>query len=114
MMQNFKSSYDKENDDLFLYLDGSKSKGSIELGNFVFDLDENQNIVGIQIFEASPVLSRLLSNLVQLTIIKEIKIESNSFKNMRAVKINITTSSGKSEGVIALPDLNFQSPALEY
>ena len=113
-MQNFKYSYDQENDNLFIYLENSKSKGAIELGNFVFDLDKENNLVGIQIFEASKVLARILSNLAELTEIKEIKIETNNFRNMRAVKISIVSSLGKSEGVLALPDLNFQSPALSY
>lgn len=114
MIQDFKYSYDKENDDLFLYLNGSKSKGSIELGNFVLDIDENNSLVGMQIFEASQVLSKILSNLAELTNIQSIRIETNNFRNMRAIKILLTTSSGKSEGVIALPDLNFESPALSY
>ncbi len=112
MMQNFKYSYDENIDDLFIYLEGTKSKGAIELGNFIFDLDENKKIVGIQIFEASKVLSKILSNLTELTNIKEIRIETNNFRNMRAVKMHLVTSLGKSEGIIALPDLNFKSPAL--
>lgn len=114
MMQDFKFSYDAENDDLFLYLEGAKSKGAIELGNFIIDLDENQNVIALQILEASEVLSKVLSNLIQLSKIKEIKIESNNFRNMRALKINIVTDSEKSEGVIALPDLRYESPALSY
>ena len=114
MMQNFKYSYDEENDDLFLYLENSKSYGAIELGNFIFDLDENKNIIAMQILDASQVLSKLLSNLVQLNQIKEIRIGTNNFRNMRAVKMLLTTSSGKSEGVIALPDLDFESPVNSF
>jgi uncharacterized protein YuzE len=112
MMQNFKYSYCAENDDLFLYLENSKSKGSIEVGNFVLDFDKKDNLVGIQIFEASKIFSKILSNIVELTKIKEINIETENFRNMRAIKINIETSLGKSKGIIGLPDLNFESPAL--
>lgn len=57
-MVKVKFSYDKENDDLFIYLPKSKSAGAIELGNFVFDFDENGKLVAIQIINASKVFSK--------------------------------------------------------
>ena len=34
-MKDFKFSYDEESDDLFIYLDGAKSSGAVEIGDFV-------------------------------------------------------------------------------
>ena len=40
-MKEFKFSYDEGNDDLFVYLDGSKSEGAVEIGDFVFDFNKD-------------------------------------------------------------------------
>ena len=113
-MENFKINYDENNDDLFLYLENTKSKGAIELGNFVFDFDEKENIVGIQIFEASKVLSKLFSQFIEMTKIKDIKADIINFRNMNAMKLKITTDSDIAEGVVVIPRIKFQSPALNY
>ncbi len=41
-MQKFNFSYDKENDDLFLFSPKSKSKGSIDLGQIVLDFNNKK------------------------------------------------------------------------
>ncbi len=113
-MKNFNFSYDKNNDDLFICLGNAKSKGAVEIGNFVFDFDEKENVVAIQIFEASKVLSKLLSKFVELTKIKEMKADITNFRNMTAMKIKIITDSEDAEGVIIIPKIKQQSPALSY
>jgi len=111
-MKDFNFSYDNENDDLFIYIEGAKSKGAVELGNFVFDFDEKENIVAIEIFEASKILSKLISKIIELTKIKEIKAEVINFRNMNAMKIRIETDSGQAEGTIIIPKIKMESPAL--
>jgi len=113
-MENFKFSYDEENDDLFIYLEGKKSKGAVELGNFVFDFDENENLVAIQIFEASKVLSKLLSRIIKLAKIKNIRLEIVNFRNMTAVKMFVETSEEKIMAPIIVPRVKRSSPALNY
>ena len=113
-MENFNFSYNEENDDLFLYLKGKKSKGAVELGNFVFDFDENENLVAIQIFEASKLLSKLLSKIIELTKIKSIKTEITNFRNMTAVRVYVETDKEKVMAPIIVPKLKQESPALSY
>ena len=62
-------SYDRESDDLFLY--SSKSKGSIEIGDFILDFNNRKELVGLELMNASRVLeditgenvNKLLNNL---------------------------------------------------
>jgi len=114
MMKDFKFSYDKENDDLFVYLPGKKSKGGVEIGNFVFDFDEKENLVAIQIFEASQVLSKLLSKILELAKIKELRADIINFKNMAAVKLRIITDSEQETANIIIPRIKQEeNPALK-
>ncbi|MBU0957732.1 MAG: DUF2283 domain-containing protein [Nanoarchaeota archaeon] len=113
-MRDFKFDYDEENDDLFIYLDGAKSKGAVEIGNFVFDFDESENLVAIEIFEASGVFSKLLAKMIELTNIKELKAEIINFRNMAAIQIKITTDSGNDTANITIPCIKEDSPALSY
>lgn len=112
-MKNFNFSYDKENDDLFIYIEGAKSKGAVEVGNFIIDFDEEENAVAIEIFEASKVLSKIISKIVELAKIKDVKAEVINFRNMSAMKIEIKTDAGKAEGTIIIPRIKFSSPALD-
>lgn len=57
MLRKFKIDYDQENDSLFLYR--GKSRGSIEFGNFIFDFDVQNELVGIEILNASSMLQDL-------------------------------------------------------
>lgn len=113
-MKEFNSSYDEENDDLFVYLKGTKSKGAVELGNFVFDFDEDENLIAIQIFDASQVLSKLISKVIELTNITKIEAEATKFRNMNVIKIKITTDKIKAEAPIIIPSLKVRSPSLDY
>ena len=115
MMKKFKFDYDKENDDLFVYLPNKKSKGAIELGNFVLDFDGKGNLVALQIFEASKVLSKLLSKFFKLAKIKELKINVVNFRNMATIQIRIITDSTKETANIIVPRIRQKkSPALDY
>ncbi len=56
MAKKVKISYDYENDILYLFT-GEKVKDSLQIDNFVIDFSHNDKIVGIEILEASKVLS---------------------------------------------------------
>jgi len=113
-MKEFKFDYDAENDDLFIYLDGAKSEGGVEMGNFVVDFDENENFVGLEILDASEVFSKLLSKFIELTKIKELKAEASNFRNMASIKLSITTDSQSETANILIPRIIEESPALSY
>jgi len=113
-MKEFNFSYDKNNDDLFVYLPNSKSKGAVEIGNFVLDFDEKENLVGMQILEASKILSKILTKILELAKIKELKAEIINFRNMAAIKMRIITDKEAETANILIPRIKQESPALSY
>ncbi len=114
-MKEFKFSYDEENDDLFIYFPDKKSKGAVEIGNFVFDFDEDENLVAIQILEASQVLSKVVSKILELSKIKELKVDVINFRNMATIQLKIITDSGQDTANIIVPRIKQEkSPALSY
>ena len=113
-MNEFKFSYDKKNDDLFVYLEGSKSAGGVEIGNFIFDFDKEKNLIAIQILNASDVLSKLISKIISLTKIKTIRAKIINFRNMEAINIEVDFESGTERIPIIIPRVKEGSPALKY
>ena len=113
-MKNFNFDYDEENDNLFIYSGESKSSGAVEFGNFVIDFDEKENFVGLEISEASKVLSRLLSKIIELNKIVELKTDVVNFRNMASIKIKIITDKGSDTANIIIPAIKENSPALDY
>jgi uncharacterized protein YuzE len=65
-MKDFKISYDEANDDLFMYSEGSKSEGAVEIGNIVLDFDKEKNLAAIQLINASEVLSKLIKKIIKI------------------------------------------------
>ncbi len=113
-MKEFKFSYDKENDDLFIYLPNSKSSGAVEIGDFVLDFDGKGNLVAIQILGAKKVFSMMLSRILELTKIEELRADIVNFRNMAMVKMEIITSNRTEKMNIAIPRIREESPALKY
>lgn len=76
-MERVKFDYDDENDSLFLYREGVKSKGGVEIGDFLIDLDMKMNkVVSLEILNASKILALQLSKKVNKTSLKNIKAVS--------------------------------------
>ncbi len=113
-MKEFKFSYYEENDDLFIYLDGKRSAGAIEIGDFVFDFDEDKNLVAIQILNASEVLSKLVSKIVSLSNIREINAKVINFRNMDAIDIEVDFGEGIERVPIIVPRVRDESPVLGF
>jgi hypothetical protein len=113
-MENFNFSYDSENDDLFVYLEGKKSSGAVELGNFILDFDDKNNLVAMQILNITEVLSRILSNLIEISEIKEIKMDVVNFRNMEAIKFYISDGVNEETTNIFIPHIKEKSPVLSY
>ncbi|AEH07216.1 DUF2283 domain-containing protein [Methanothermococcus okinawensis] len=77
--------YDFENDDLFVYKKGAKSKMTIDLDDVLLDFD-NKGIVGMEILDASKIFKvdkyDLLKNLIKFEAV--IKITKDVIKlNMK-------------------------------
>jgi uncharacterized protein YuzE len=113
-MKQFKFDYDEENDDLFIYLDGSKSNGAVEIGNFVIDFDKDENFVALELTDASKILSKLLAKIIELNKIRELKAEAMNFRNMASIKLKITTDSETETANIIIPTVRENSPAISY
>jgi uncharacterized protein YuzE len=113
-MERFNFSYDQENDDLFIYLKGARSFGAVELGNFVFDFDEDENLVAIQIFEASQVFLKLLKKIVEMNKIKEFRAEVVNFRNMVMIRLEVSSEDDNEEIVMPIPRIKEKSGALNY
>jgi len=118
-MQKFNFSYDSENDDLFLFSNKSKSKGSVEMGDFIFDYNAKAELVGIQIMHASKILnefveeksieiSKLLNNLINCKA--DIKIKNN----LLIVKLYLLSKIKEISPVLSVPSITHSSPALLY
>src|SRR3989338_2838377 len=112
-MKNFNFSYDGENDDLFIYAEGKKSAGAVEVGDFVFDFDEEENLVAIQIMNASEVLSKVVYRVISLTNIKAIQAEVIKFRNMNAIDIHVQFAGREERIPIVIPRITRSSPIIE-
>ncbi|ADC70061.1 Protein of unknown function DUF2283 [Methanocaldococcus sp. FS406-22] len=71
-----KIDYDYENDSLLVYKDGRKSKKTLDLDDILIDFDENGDVVGIEMLNASKLFNvdkfDLLKNLVKFEAIGKI------------------------------------------
>ena len=112
-MKDFKFSYDEENDDLFVFLEGKKSAGAVEIGEFVFDFDEQENLVAIEVINASEVLSKLIKKVITLSKIKGIQADIIKFRNMNAINIEVQLENSKEKVPIVIPSIKRRSPILE-
>ena len=109
-MEKFNFDYDSENDDLFIYLESKKSAGAVELGNFILDFDEKYDLVSMQILNVSDVLSKILSKMIKLSKIKEIKMEIINFRNMDAIRFIISDDKIEEKANILIPHIKEKSP----
>jgi len=89
-MKNYKFSYDKEFDDLFIFDSNSKSKGSVELGDIILDFNTKKEFVGIQLMNASRLLQDISGEInidIILEHLKECRIETITKNNLLIIKI---------------------------
>ena len=113
-MESFNIDYDDENDSLFVYLKDSKSKGAVEIGNFILDFDNKGNLVAMEILDASEVFKVILSKMVKLSSIKEFRADIINFRNRtNIIRFSINDDSIVERGNIIIPRV-VESPALNY
>ena len=113
-MNEFKFDYDEVNDDLLIYLDGKKSSGAVEVGNFVVDFDEDENIVGMEILDAKKTFTDMMSRVIEFKDINKIQLKATNFRNMASVRINVIADGFSESANLVLPRVIEQSPALGY
>jgi len=113
-MENFNFSYDEENDDLFIYLKNKKSEGAIELGNIILDFDSDYNLVAMQIINVTEFFSKILSKIIEISKIQEIKMEIVNFRNMDAIKFIISDDKVEEKANILIPHIKEKSPVLQF
>ncbi len=71
MVRNLEIDYDAENDVLWLH-QNKKIQDSLELGNYVIDFSR-KGVLGLEILDASEVLSRLSSKQISKGMLKNIQ-----------------------------------------
>lgn len=119
-MQKFNFSYDKENDDLFLYSPNSKSKGSVELGDIILDFDNKKELVGIEIMGASQLIRDLMDEENQefigelLNDLKECKISVKMRDNLLMIRLFLISNTKEISPMLSVPTIQRTSPALGY
>ena len=117
-MQKFKFSYDKESDDLFLYNPKSKSKGSVELGDLVFDYNNKKELVGIQIMNATKLVKNILNDkdieIIKETLynLKECKVDIKAQNKLLIIKIFLSSKINEISPILPIPRIHETSPAL--
>ena len=119
-MQKFNFMYDSDNDDLFLYSSKSKSRGSVEFGNIIFDFNSRKQLVGIQLMGASKILGDMIKEKsvdnmkLFLETLKDCRVNIKDNSNMLIVKFLLVGKSQEIEPVLSVPKIDESSPSLAY
>ncbi len=117
-MPIFNFDYDINNDDLFLYKEGSISKFNLELGNIIYDFDSNNNLVGLEILSASKTLSDLINKKISKSWLKNIiyvKVKTKTVNNLMIIRLFLSFKVNDKEeelfAPIQIPSIKSCSPA---
>ena len=113
-MKKFEIDYDSEGDSLFVYCEGKKSGGAVEIGNFVLDLDSNGNLVAMEFLEVSEFFKIIFSKVIDVSKIREFNANVINFRNTtNIINFSITTDSGVERDKLIIPRV-VDSPAVDY
>tara|TARA_Y100000310_G_scaffold4452_1_gene5369 strand:- start:379 stop:750 length:372 start_codon:yes stop_codon:yes gene_type:complete len=83
-LANFEAVYEKEEDMLFVYSKRNKTKESVEvMDDIVIDLDKDNNLVGIEVYDASKFFNSMDSKINEeiLEKLKEVKVGIKKYRN---------------------------------
>ncbi len=116
MEAKFKMDYDSREDVLYLYSEKGKVKESIELSkDIVIDLDKNDNLVAIEIFNAHKFLHTLNEEITKnmLSELKETKLKLVKYSDYLIITL-IFNYKGKTiiEKLPALSTEQYESPLI--
>ena len=110
-------SYDRDNDDLFLYLKGSKTTGSVEFGGIILDFDKKK-VNALEFLDATKTLSSIVGSRVtkkQLACLKATSLESEVKGGSLIIRfVLLSAEEEKISAPIVIPGFNYKSPALAY
>lgn len=81
MVKEAKVDYDEENDILYVY-SGEKAKDSLEIDKFVLDISADNKVVGVEIFDAINLVSKLSG----------FKMEKESLSNIASARMQFYQS----------------------
>lgn len=84
MVRKAKVDYDEENDILWVHT-GEKIRDSLEVDSFVIDFSYDDKIVGVEIFDASKIISNLVLSKISKEMLSDIKEASISFYQSREI-----------------------------
>ena len=116
--RKFKFSYNKEQDDLFLFDPDSKSKGSIEWGDIVLDFNNKKELVALQFMHASTLIKDLTGEKDNQSIKKilqnltESRMEIINKNNITIAKIYLISLNKEITTTLSVPVIKESSPAL--
>ncbi|MBI2583371.1 MAG: DUF2283 domain-containing protein [Candidatus Aenigmarchaeota archaeon] len=82
MARKAKVDYDKENDILWVY-SGEKVRDSLEIDSFIIDFSHDDKVVGVEILDASEVISNLALSRISREMLSNIKETSLSIYQSR-------------------------------
>ena len=105
-MATFQIDYDDEFDDLFIYRQDTKSDISLNIADFVVDVQKNGTLTGIEIMKASNTLTQLLSKKVtkeELQKITDVKMNVSSRENALYVSIIVSTKLNGTASQMTIP-----------
>ena len=117
MPNKFKSDYDLEEDLLYLYNENKKSRGGIEFGDLIIDLEGRGEIVGVEIFGASKYLSELTNKKITKGNLKKIQRAAFSFSIKRGIiviKIVLPIDKEEVPATIAIQNMHYRSPTTAF
>ena len=116
-MIKFEFSYDINSDNLFLFKKGAKSKGSVELGNLILDFDYKKNLVGLQLIDATRLISDLCDqkNVRELLEkLRECRVETKDAGGVLVIWLILISEKKQCRIPINVPSIKYKSPALTY
>lgn len=116
----FNIDYDEGSDDLFLYSENN-SKGSIEMGDLILDLDAGGKLAAVEILNATKFLKdsiangeeKLITDEFLLTLISA-DVGTKQKNNFLFIKITLTGRKGVVSCPINAPLIEESSPSLAY
>lgn len=116
-MGNINFSYDATTDDLFIYDQRSRSKGSVEIGNIILDFSAKKEIVAIQLLSASKLINDMVSdahfNMKQfLSDLTDCNLDIKTDNNLTTIKLYLTTGSKEITPILSMPIITQSSPAV--
>lgn len=116
-MKDFDFSYDRVNDDLFMYYPKSRSKGSVEIGNIILDFNARKDIVAIQFLNASRMIKDMLVDekidmKLFLASLSDCKVSIKTDNSLTTIRFYLIGGSKKIMPVLSMPILMRSSPAL--